>query len=147
MSEEKKEVTITEDKEVLIFHRNKFQKTLIDNILDLRRHEYIKTIKPDYQRKSEQGKYIDVDDLIEGYKKGAANAKSYVAVIDELLAMDTTGTLSEAWREISEETPKTTEKTEEVYELPTREELEKGEDTESEETTVEELKEKVEAAN
>ena len=99
MSEEK---TITSDKEVLIAHRNKFQKTLLDNILDLRRHEYVKTIKPDFQRVNQQGKYIGVDELIEDYKKGAANAKSYVGIIDEMLRMDTAGNLPEAWADISE---------------------------------------------
>ena len=99
MSEEK---TITSDKEVLIAHRNKFQKTLLDNILDLRRHEYVKTIKPDFQRVNQQGKYIGIDELIEDYKKGAANAKSYVGIIDEMLSMDTAGNLPEAWADISE---------------------------------------------
>lgn len=105
MSEEK---TITSDKEVLIAHRNKFQKTLLDNILDLRRHEYVKTIKPDFQRANQQGKYIGVDELIKDYKKGAANAKSYVGIIDEMLRMDTAGNLPEAWADISE-TPKVEE--------------------------------------
>lgn len=103
MSEEKNTiVTITPDKDVLIKHRNNFQKTLLDNILDLRRHEFIKTIKPDYQRKNQQGKYEDIDELISAYKKGAANAKSYVDIIDGLLAMEAEGKLVEAWAEISE---------------------------------------------
>lgn len=102
MGNEEKTITLTADKDVLITHRNAFQKTLLDNILDLRRHEYIKTVKPDYQRKNQQGKYIGIDELIEDYKKGAANAKSYVDIIDELLEMDNDGKLSEAWAGIGE---------------------------------------------
>ena len=101
--EDQKIVTLTSDKDVLITHRNAFQKTLLDNILDLKRHEYIKTIKPDYQRKNQQGKYEDINDLIEQYKKQAANAKSYVEIIDALLAKETEGTLATEWSEISEE--------------------------------------------
>ena len=124
MSEEK---TITSDKEVLIAHRNKFQKTLLDNILDLRRHEYIKTIKPDFQRANQQGKYEGIDELIDNYKSGAANAKSYVKIIDELLAMDNAGNLSEAWADISETTDE-----EEKDESPIESPKENGEKKEEE---------------
>ena len=104
MSEEKTTVTIKEDKEVLIGHRNSFRATLIAATLNVKRYRFIKTIKPDFQKQDQQGKYVGIDELIEDDERKAANAKSYVGIIDELLAMDEAGNLSEAWADISETT-------------------------------------------
>lgn len=104
MSEEKTTVTIKEDKEVLIGHRNSFRATLIAATLNVKRYRFIKTIKPDFQKQDKQGKYVGIDELIEDDERKAANAKSYVGIIDELLAMDEAGNLSEAWADISETT-------------------------------------------
>ena len=102
MSEEK--TIIKTDQEVLNEHRNRFQGNLIAVILDLKRYRFIKTIKPDFQKQDQQGKYVGIDELIEDCEKKASNAKSYVGIIDELLAMDNAGNLSEAWADISETT-------------------------------------------
>ena len=100
MSEEK--TIIKTDEEMLNEHRNRFQGNLIAVTLDLKRYRFIKTIDPKFQKQDQQGKYVSIDDLIEECEKKAANAKSYVGIIDELLAMETAGNLSEAWSDISE---------------------------------------------
>lgn len=103
MSEKKpcEEVTITPDRDVLIKHRNNFQKQVLDNVLDLRRHEQIKAKDPNYQRQDPQsGKYIGIDELISNYRKAGENARSYVELIDELLQMEEKGTLAECWAEL-----------------------------------------------
>ena len=100
MSEEK--TIIKTNEEMLTEHRNRFQGNLIAVTLDLKRYRFIKTIKPDFQKQDQQGKYVSIDDLIEDCEKKAANAKSYVGIIDELLVMEAAGNLSEAWADISE---------------------------------------------
>jgi hypothetical protein len=89
------------DKDILMEHRNNFQKQLMDNLLDLRRHEAIKAIDPNYQRQNPQsGKYTSIDELIENYRKAAANAKSYVQIIDDFLQKDESGSLSSEWENV-----------------------------------------------
>ena len=100
MSEEK--TIIKTNEEMLIEHRNRFQGNLIAVTLDLKRYRFIKTIKPKFQKQDQQGKYVSIDELIEDCEKKAANAKSYVGIIDELLTMEAAGNLSEAWADISE---------------------------------------------
>jgi len=102
MSEEK--TIIKTDQEMLAEHRNQFQGNLIAVTLDLKRYRFIKTIKPDFQKQDQQGKYVGIDELIENCEKKAANAKSYVGIIDELLTMEAAGNLAEAWADISETT-------------------------------------------
>lgn len=101
MEENKKEVVLTPNKDVLITHRNSFQKQLLENILDLKRHQAIKKQDPNFQRQNPQTqKYIGIDELIENYRKAAVNALSYVETIDELLAAEDQGTLATAWADI-----------------------------------------------
>lgn len=98
--EDKKEVTMTPAKDVLIGQRNSFQKQLIDNILDLKRHIEIQTEDPKYQRPTQQGRYVGIDEIVDNYRTAAANAKAYVEIIDELLEAESKGTLSEAWENV-----------------------------------------------
>ena len=100
MSEEK--TIIKTDKETLTEYHNQFQGNLIAITLDLKRYRIVKTVDPDFQKQDKQGRYHTVDDLIEECEKKAANAKSYVGIVDELLAMDEAGNLPEAWADISE---------------------------------------------
>ena len=100
MSEEK--TIIKTDKETLTEYHNQFQGNLIAITLDLKRYRIVKTVDPDFQKEDKQGRFHTVDDLIEECEKKAANAKSYVGIVDELLAMDEAGNLSEAWADISE---------------------------------------------
>ena len=100
MSEEK--TIIKTDKETLTEYHNQFQGNLIAITLDLKRYRIVKTVDPDFQKQDKQGRYHTVDDLIEECEKKAANAKSYVGIVDELLAMDEAGNLSEAWADILE---------------------------------------------
>ena len=100
MSEEK--TIIKTDKETLTEYHNQFQGNLIAITLDLKRYRIVKTVDPDFQKQDKQGRYSTIDELIEECEKKAANAKSYVGIVDELLAMDEAGNLSEAWADISE---------------------------------------------
>ena len=100
MSEEK--TIIKADKETLTEYHNQFQGNLIAITLDLKRYRIVKTVDPDFQKQDKQGRYSTIDELIEECEKKAANAKSYVGIVDELLAMDEAGNLSEAWADISE---------------------------------------------
>ncbi len=101
MDNETKEVLLTPDKDVLTGHRNNFQKQLIETVLDLKRHERIKKEDPTYQRQNTQtGKYTGINEMIENYRKAAVNAKAYVEIIDELLAIDEQGILQTAWEDI-----------------------------------------------
>lgn len=101
-----KTVEIVADKEVIIRHRNDFQKSLLDNILDLKRYQIVKEINPEYHKprnpqladSEPNRKYVD--EMIDDCRKSAANAKSYVEICDELLKADEAGTLAEAWAEI-----------------------------------------------
>lgn len=93
---ETKEITLTPDKEVLLNHRNDFQKQYIDNVLDLQRHNVIREKDPKYQRQAQNGQYVGIEELIEKYRNAAANALSYVTIIDGLLKADEAGTLGEA---------------------------------------------------
>ncbi len=98
MNNETQEVKLTPNIELLTAQRNSFQKQLIDNILDYRRHLKIMHIEPNYQRQNTQtGKFTTIDELVNSYRKASLNAKDYVEIIDELLKADKEGKLSEAW--------------------------------------------------
>lgn len=89
MSDDKElQVSLTPDKDVLTAQRNTFQKQVLDNTLDLKRHIEIKRVTPDYVREQQQGKDVPIDTLIESYTKALDNAINYVALIDGLLKAD-----------------------------------------------------------
>lgn len=94
MSEEL-QVTLTPDKDMLVAQRNTFQKQVLDNTLDLRRHLQIQKVDPNYVREQQQGKDVPIAKLIENYTKGLVNAIEYVGIIDELLKADGEQTLEE----------------------------------------------------
>lgn len=74
-------------KDILVGHRNTFQKTMVDNILDLQRHIVIQKENKNYQRQDQQtGKFIDIETMISDYRKAYNNAKSYIEIIDTVLA-------------------------------------------------------------
>jgi len=97
------ETLLTPDKDVLTVHRNNFQKQLIEAVLDLKRHEIIKKEDPTFQRKNPQtGKYTGIDEIMETLRKAAVNAKAYVEIIDELLAINEQGLLQTTWENVHE---------------------------------------------
>ena len=101
MTEEKKEVEIVTNKELLTNQLNAFNKQLIDNVLDYRRHLQIMSVDPSYQRQNKQtGQFVNIDELVDSYRKAALNAREYVTVINELLKADTEGKLAESWSQL-----------------------------------------------
>lgn len=96
--DEKKEVEIVPNKELLTNQLNAFNKQLIDNVLDYRRHLQIMSVDPSHQRQNPQtGKFVGIEELVDNYRRAALNAREYVTVINELLKADTDGTLAETW--------------------------------------------------
>lgn len=79
---------MTPVRDMLIKHRNKFQQDFVDNSLDLKRHLAIQKETPDYVREDKNtGKDVRIEKIIEEYVKAAKNAKFYLDIINEVLAI------------------------------------------------------------
>ena len=103
-STEAEEVKLTEDREVLIVHRNRFRKELLGSTLDLLRYKRVKEINPDFKKSTEvveNGKKKEVvetvDELIKTCTVNAENSKFYVDTIDKMLELDSNGKIETIW--------------------------------------------------